>query len=198
MHLLGGGAWSCERRIFQQPIVDIVLYGFGERSHHPPYDRGGARLQGIYRTVYSKWSSPIDQAYEGTTIPVLHAWWWCPCYTIRVVVHNTKLEPTGGSSCVTRWCGWKDDATGQGAWALQANTHEEFRGYCKRHIMLYTILGKFEDSRCWRIMLASLRELDIVLDTCSCCLGRPSPRYPSYFEAWILSTNTCRWTIFEC
>jgi hypothetical protein len=29
---------------------------------------------------------------------------------------------------------------------LQTNTHEEFGGYCKRHIMLYTILGEFEDS----------------------------------------------------
>ena len=27
-------------------------------------------------------------------------------------------------------------------------------------------------------MLASLRELDTILDTCSWCLGRPSPRYP--------------------
>lgn len=50
---------------------------------------------------------------------------------------------------------------------MQANNHEEFGGYCKRHIRLHTILREFEDSGCWRIMLASLRELDTILDMCS-------------------------------
>ena len=45
-----------------------------------------------------------------------------------------------------------------------------------RHIRLHTILEEFEDNGCWWIMLASLRELDIILDTCSCRLERPPPR----------------------
>ena len=43
---------------------------------------------------------------------------------------------------------------------MQANTHEEFGGYCKTHIRLHTILEEFEDIGCWWIVLASLRELD--------------------------------------
>jgi hypothetical protein len=37
-------------------------------------------------------------------------------------------------------------------------------------------LDEFEDIKCWWIMLASLRELDIVLDTCLYRLGRPPSR----------------------
>ena len=40
----------------------------------------------------------------------------------------------------------------------------------------HTILGEFKDSGCWWIMLASLRELDTLLDTCPGGLGRPTPR----------------------
>jgi hypothetical protein len=67
-HEVAGGGFS------NNPVIDEVVHGFGERSHHPPYDRGGAKLQGIYKTLYSKWSSLIDRTYEGTTIMLLHAW----------------------------------------------------------------------------------------------------------------------------
>ena len=84
------------------PVIDEVVYGLGECSRYPPYDRESARLQGIYITLYSKWSSPIDRVYEGTTIPLLHAWRWCTRHAIQVIVHGTKLEPAGGSPCVAR------------------------------------------------------------------------------------------------
>ena len=84
------------------PTINEVVHEFGECSRHLSYDRGSARLQGIYKTVNSKWSSMIDRAYEGTTIPVLHVRRWCPCYAIQVVVHDTRLEPSEGSCCMAR------------------------------------------------------------------------------------------------
>ena len=66
-HKVAGGGFSNNR------VIEDVVHGFEKRSRHPPYNRGGARLQGIHRTLYSKWSSPIDWAYEGITDPILHA-----------------------------------------------------------------------------------------------------------------------------
>jgi hypothetical protein len=40
---------------------------------------------------------------------------------------------------------------------LQANTHEEFGEYFEWNIMIHIVLGEFEDSGCWWIMLASLQ-----------------------------------------
>ena len=70
--------WAVEHEVVRggfpnNPIIDKVVHRFREYSCHPAYDRGGVQLQGIYRTVYSKWSSLIDQTYKGTTIPILHA-----------------------------------------------------------------------------------------------------------------------------
>ena len=112
--------WAIEHKVARggfsnNPTIDEIIYEFGKHSCHPPYDWGGAWFQGIYRTVYLKWSSPIDQAYKGTTIPVLHAWWRCPSHAIQVIVHNTRLKPTRGSLCMACWCRWKDDVTGRGA-----------------------------------------------------------------------------------
>ena len=36
-HEVAGGGFS------YNPIIDEVVHGFGERSCHPPYDRGGAK-----------------------------------------------------------------------------------------------------------------------------------------------------------
>ena len=44
--------------------------------------------------------SSIDRTYEGIPIPVLYARIWCPCYAIQDVVHNIRLKPAGGSSCI--------------------------------------------------------------------------------------------------
>ena len=83
------------------PTIDEIVHEFGQRSHDPKYDWGGARFQSIYRIISSEWSSPIDLAHEGSTILVLHVWWQYSSHAIQIVVHDTRLEPTKG---VFFWC----------------------------------------------------------------------------------------------
>jgi hypothetical protein len=69
------GRWSMKLREEDFPTIPLLMKSYMNLENVPviPYDRGDARLQGIYRTLYSKWSSPIDQTYEGTIMPLLHA-----------------------------------------------------------------------------------------------------------------------------
>ena len=68
------GRWSMKLREEDFPTIPLLMKSYMNLnySRHPPYDRGGVRLQGIYRTLYLKWSSPIDRVYEGIIIPLLN------------------------------------------------------------------------------------------------------------------------------